>query len=361
MGSLLWRIALLASLFHAGSTLRLSAGCGEPLGGNFQPGQSARHTIQVDDPNLGVVTRTYRLHVPQQYNLNNDVPLPLVLDYHGWGSTAIAHEKVAKFTEIADNHDEEGFFVASPNGMGDNPNPGQWGSFNVSATIGPMGPSCDTDKAKYGETPCYSSCPNCDPTNSCDWTSCHDDVAFTRAILEDISAKLCVNLDSVHQTGWSNGAMFNYFSIAQLSGIFASIAPVAGTPMLGFGELPAVPTSLIDFHGINDDVIPYNLEHSPYGPGPYGTIMSPGGGYFYDKLTLIRTWYEGQGCTELGEAWPTPMDGVGEFSCTIWRGCKDGVEVVHCSGDYTHDYPFWPDYIEGTKIIWQFMKTHAKQ
>ena len=46
------------------------------------------------------------------------------------------------------------------------------------------------------------------------------------------------------------------------SGVFASMAPVAGAPMLGFGDLPSIPTSLIDFHGINDDTIPYDLEHS---------------------------------------------------------------------------------------------------
>jgi hypothetical protein len=39
----------------------------------------------------------------------------------------------------------------------------------------------------------------------------------------------------------------------------------------------------------------------------------------------------------------------------------DGVEVVHCSGNYGHWYPFEDDYyLEGTKILWQFMKSHAK-
>ena len=32
--------------------------------------------------------------------------------------------------------------------------------------------------------------------------------------------------------------------------------------MIGFGDLPSVPISLIDFHGYNDDVIPYDLDHS---------------------------------------------------------------------------------------------------
>ena len=46
------------------------------------------------------------------------------------------------------------------------------------------------------------------------------------------------------------------------SDILATIAPVAASPYIGFGDTPAFPISLIDFHGISDDVIPYDLEHS---------------------------------------------------------------------------------------------------
>ena len=33
---------------------------------------------------------------------------------------------------------------------------------------------------RYGEIECYDSCPHCDSSKSCDWTTCFDDVAFTR-------------------------------------------------------------------------------------------------------------------------------------------------------------------------------------
>ncbi len=42
--------------------------------------------------------------------------------------------------------DPVGFFVATPNGMADNK--GGMGSFNCSKTNGPLGPPCDTDRAK---------------------------------------------------------------------------------------------------------------------------------------------------------------------------------------------------------------------
>ena len=44
--------------------------------------------------------------------------------------------------------------------------------------------------------------------------------------------------------------------------MIASIAPVVGSPMLGFGDVPSEPVSLIDLFGINDEIIPYDFAHS---------------------------------------------------------------------------------------------------
>jgi hypothetical protein len=49
---------------------------------------------------VGEVTRTYRLHVPLNYNLNNEAPVPLVMDYHGWAGNAYWQEKSSFFTGI---------------------------------------------------------------------------------------------------------------------------------------------------------------------------------------------------------------------------------------------------------------------
>ena len=49
-----------------------------------------------------------------------------------------------KFVKVADENDP--FFVATPDGMSDNPEGGNWGSFNCSRTDGPLGPPCDIDR-----------------------------------------------------------------------------------------------------------------------------------------------------------------------------------------------------------------------
>ena len=63
-------------------------------------------------------------------------------------------------------------------------------------------------------------------------------------------------------------------------------------------------------------------------------------------------------CAATPEAYPTHMDGVDGFSCQRWSGCEADNEIVFCTGDHGHDYPFSGHYIDGLSIMWDFMKTH---
>lgn len=96
-----------------------------------------------------------------------------------------------------------------PNGMADSPN--QMGSWNCSSTFGPKGVTCDTNREQWGQIECYDSCPLCSPTDSCDWTSCYDDIGFLDFIIQGIADEWCLNLDEIHLSGISNGGMFAYY------------------------------------------------------------------------------------------------------------------------------------------------------
>ena len=142
----------------------------------------------------------------------------------------------------------------------------------------------------------------------------------------------------------------------------ASIGPTAGAPLLGFGDVPFSPISLIDFHGLNDRHIPYNLTHA-HGEGPHGTVISSDGYYYHQKAEVISQWAEGMECGP-SQPWPTHMDGSKGWQCTIRPGCIGGAEVVSCTGEYGHNYPFGHDgdgFIEGSRIMWKFMKEHPRQ
>ena len=71
--------------------------------------------------------------------------------------------------------DSEGFIFVSMDGMNDVAGGGDYGSWNVSATSGPLGLTCDP--GLVGEYPCYESC---DTSGDCSYLqvshvseSCH--------------------------------------------------------------------------------------------------------------------------------------------------------------------------------------------
>ena len=127
--------------------------------------------------------------------------------------------------------------------------------------------------------------------------------------------------------------MFSYF-LASRWNIFpssyfhrtdrlASIGPTAGAPLLGFGDVPISPISVIDFHGLNDRHIPYNLSHA-HGEGPHGTVISSDGYYYHQKAEVISRWAEGMECGP-SQPWPTHMDGAKGWQCTTRSGCIGGL------------------------------------
>ena len=86
-------------------------------------------------------------------------------------------------------------------------------------------------------------------------------------------------------------------------------------------------------HGTQDDNIPYDLN-SPdcVGEGPHGTIIAFDGFYYYPKATVIETYVSALECLP-GVPWPTFMDGVQGFSCTIYTGltCHPSFGEFHLS------------------------------
>ena len=143
--------------------------------------------------------------------------------------------------------------------------------------------------------------------------------------------------------------------------MFASVAPVGASPLLGFADVPSWPVSIIDFHGTRDATIPYQVswDWSTLGDhvltpdwlrqlataeaeGPHGSLVSWDGYYYHDKRAVITALADGRGCGA-ERAWLTDMDGTDGWACVARSGCRGGGEVVHCSADFGHTYPFSPE------------------
>lgn len=228
-----------------------SAGCNHPMPGGAGP---ERHQITVNG-----LQREYVMFVPTNHSFNASSPAPLVLNFHGWTWDGEKHMNNVGMNFVGE---EKGFIAVLPDGMDDNPSPtsSSWRSWNAagsSSSPGPLGPICTVGEKTY----CYDSCRNrtrgCD-VQGCDWTTCVDDLGFVTALLDTLEQHLCIDLNRVFATGFSNGGLFTYQLAMSLSDRIAAIAAVAGGIHPGFMKTPAHPLALLDIHGWRDSVVPCN-------------------------------------------------------------------------------------------------------
>ena len=166
------------------------------------------------------IQRDYILYIPAIYDGNTDVPL--VLNFHGFGSNANEQMHYGDFRDIADT---EGFLLVHPEGTLSNGDQ----FWNVGFP---------------GSTS----------------TSTIDDVGFTEALIDKLSTLYAIDLDRVYATGMSNGGFMSFLLACQLSEKIAAVASVTGSMTQDtFDDCNAqLPTPVLQIHGTEDDVVLYN-------------------------------------------------------------------------------------------------------
>ena len=112
-------------------------------------------------------SRSYEIYVPSTYD--GSTAVPVVLNFHGFTSSGIGQQENTQMDETAAR---EGFIVVYPNGL-DN-------SWNAGVCCGR---SAETNV---------------------------DDVGFTRAVVEDLGARGCIDTARVYATGMSNGGFLSH-------------------------------------------------------------------------------------------------------------------------------------------------------
>lgn len=170
-------------------------------------------TTIVDGFTWDGLARSYRVYIPSGYTQGDE--LPLVLNYHGFTSTAEQQEFYSGMNQVADTAN---FFVVYPEGIATSWNVG-W-IFDSGA----------------------------------------DDVGFTNALIDSLHAQYGVNLDRVYSCGMSNGGFFSYRLACELNDRIAKIASVTGSmsPALAPLCMPENPIPVMQIHGTADNVIEYN-------------------------------------------------------------------------------------------------------
>ena len=177
----------------------------------------AQQTINASITHDGI-QRDYIVYIPELYNGSSAVPL--VLNFHGYGSNAAQQMFYGDFRDIADT---EGFLLVHPEGTTFIGNQ-FWnvGFPGISSTI--------------------------------------DDVGFTEALIDELATLYAIDLDRVYATGMSNGGFMSFLLACQLSEKIAAVASVTGSMTQDtFNDCNAqLPTPVLQIHGTEDDVVLYN-------------------------------------------------------------------------------------------------------
>jgi len=175
----------------------------------------AQETITANITHDGI-KREYILYVPASYDGRTEVPL--LFNFHGYGSNAIQQLFFGDFREIADR---EGFIIAHPEGTEDLTGSQHW---NVG----------------WG-------------------SSMVDDVGFVSVLIDRLQQEYSIDADRIYSTGMSNGGFISYELACQLSDRIAAIASVTGSMSLPTFQTcsPARPMPVMQIHGTADAVVPY--------------------------------------------------------------------------------------------------------
>lgn len=281
-----------------------TSGCGKVA--PVAPGSSVNVTIAAHPAeSLGYSSRTYRIHVPRNYDYTHAVGV--VLAFHGYGGSAAGMEAGSGLSTLADQQD---FLALYPQGL-----PDKQTHKPFWAEIGPI---------DYGV----------------------DDVLFASDILDDVQQKYCVDARRIYVTGFSNGGGVTNLLACRLAGRIAAFAPLsANAYAIPGGCHPGRPVPLLDMHGTADAVLPYN--GIPVSVNPDWPLPS--------LSSFMQMWATLDGCTHgpdifLREPKVTGMQ---------WTGCKGNVSVVHYrieGGGHV-----WPPLIKGktpAEVMWQFFSQY---
>ena len=223
------------------------------------------------------MTRTYTIAVPETYD--GTTALPLVLDFHGWGSSGAQHEAD---TSLAERGVEREFVVVTPDATG---SPAEWNMFD-------------------------------DPARTPDY----DHVGV---LVDTLLEEWCIDPDRVFAVGHSNGAAFTGFLGCREPYRFAAVAMVAATipSTCPDGTTPSV----LVISGDADPQVPY--EGGSVGGGP---TQIPG------AVQTMAGYRERYGCATEGSV-SEPVPGVrSERSSDCTSGAVIGFDTV-IGG--THPWP----------------------
>jgi polyhydroxybutyrate depolymerase len=273
---------------------------------------------------VGGLARTYVVHLPN--GQRPTAPVPLVVVFHGGGGNAA---NAARMTGMDAKADREGFIAVYPDGTGRREGAEillTWNTWRC------CGPALDNNV---------------------------DDVAFVRAMVQEVAHDYPVNRARIYATGLSNGGMMTYRVGCELSEVFAAIAPVAGA--LDTDQCkPVAPVSVVVFHGTAD-------QHVRFEGGEPGTSVDRHKRTDNSVAYAVDFWRRRDGCD------PEPVRSrKGKVAHDVYK-CANGTAVeLYAIEGQGHAWPGGQKGIRfgnvdaptteiaATDVMWDFFRAHPK-
>ena len=276
-------------------------------------------------------------------------PLPLIVAIHGGGgnrrSASIVtcpngkEDDPGCLSEIAKSR---GFAVVRPDGVGSRllRNVRTW---NAGGGVGPW--NCTSGPACRAGT---------------------DDVAYFRALLDEVARTIPIDPKRVFATGISNGGAMSHRLACEMPDRIAAIVAVGGTNQFAAaGGVCPTPIPVLQIHGTEDPCWSYATSNASCLPGDGG-----------DKLGVsesMEAWRVLDGCepVPLTEALPDrSVDGLTSFR-SVYVGCKADVQLIRIEGG-GHTWPGGHQYFSaskvgrvtrdfGSEVVVDFFLAHAKE
>lgn len=247
----------------------------------------------------GGVEREFLLHIPRRYKqASKKAPVPLVVMLHGrTGSGKLAARPYYGWKRLADKED---FVVVFPTALG---RPTSW-------------------KGAWRGKPT-------------------EDSVFLAELIELLKGELKIDGRRVFMTGHSSGGFMSFSFAATHGDLVAAIAPVAGLAV--DRSKPSSPVSLISFHGMDDDVVPYEKSK-------WGTPNAPESAALFAKHN---------GC---GDVERTELN-KGKVHLDQWKDGEAGTEVAFYSIEgFGHGWPQGDrKSVAATELIWAFFEAHPRK
>lgn len=247
--------------------------------GDYPPRPTAQTylTLSGIDGQQGL-SRQFKVHVPTGYQAS--VPAPVLFCFHGYLDNAVNF--CVTTAGMPAKSDQAGFVLVMPNGYKN--------SWNGGTCCG------DASQMKL------------------------DDVAFVRAIVNELDQHLNIDHRRIYATGMSNGGYLSYRLACEAADLVAAVAPASGalgtnadTPDVGAPRnsdfarcTPDAPVSLLELHGSDD---PLNW---------YSVFVPPS----------LQRMAEVNGCDNATVPTSEPVSG-GDTTCSSYQNC-DGVTVTAC-------------------------------